>query len=87
MLSGEGYAFASTADRVVTARDAQQAPLRDARTKHDDAIAALKTAQAAKPVPASRDRLDAAERALSKTQDNVRANAAAMGARQTALSS
>jgi hypothetical protein len=63
MLAGEAFNFLATADRVIFAAENVQAPLKDARQRHDAAILALTEAQAENSSPASRYRLDAAERA------------------------
>lgn len=79
MLAGEVYSFAGTAERVMAAREAQQAPLREARAKHDAAAGALRTALGGKAAPASRDRLTTAEATQRAAIEAVTATAAAMG--------
>jgi hypothetical protein len=81
MAAGELYALAGTAERVMAAREAQQAPLREAQAKHDRAAEALRTAQAAKPAPASRERLETATAAHRAATEAVRGSAADMGCR------
>ena len=48
MFCGETYALLGTADRVVTAAEAAQAPLRDAARRHQLALDELTAAEAAK---------------------------------------
>ena len=79
MLSGEAYSFAGTAERIMAARAAQQAPLRDAADRHAAAVDALQAAKSAKPTPASRERLQAAERAEASAAEAVRTQAGTMG--------
>jgi hypothetical protein len=79
MLSGEAYSFAGTAERIMAARAAQQAPLRDAAARHAAAVEALQAAKTAKPTPASRERLEAAVRAQASAVEAVRAQANTMG--------
>ena len=75
LVAGEAYALLMTANRVVVASDALQAPLIDAKQRHDDALKALAKARNEKPVPVSRDRLEAAERAKTEADKAAREQA------------
>jgi hypothetical protein len=82
LFAGEAFAFLATANRVVTAAEASQAPLRDAARRHQMALDEVTAAEAAKPSPAPRDRLDAAERAKNAADEASRTKASEMGCRK-----
>ena len=82
MFAGELYNFVSSADRVILSAENVQAPLKDALQRHDAALQALAEAQAEKPSPASRDRLDAAERAKDNADKAAREQASLPGCRK-----
>ncbi len=52
LICGEGYNLSATAERIVVEREANAAPLRDARAKHDAALAKLSATDAAAPASA-----------------------------------
>lgn len=66
MLAGEGYALVGTADRIVTMREVQQAPLREATARN----------------AAARTRLETAEKAHKAAVDAARDKAAEKGCKQ-----
>jgi hypothetical protein len=82
LVSGEAFAFLATANRVVTAAEASQAPLRDAAHRHQMALDEVTAAEAAKPQPFSRDRLVAAEAAKAAADAASRSKASEMGCRK-----
>lgn len=52
LLAGEAYNLSATAERIVVERETNAAPLRDARAKHDAALAKLSATDAAAPASA-----------------------------------
>lgn len=79
LVAGEAVALIATAERVIVARDRQQAPLQDAIDRHKAAQRAIETAQRETPRPADTSRLAAAEARLAAAEASVREKAAERG--------
>jgi hypothetical protein len=75
LLAGEGFGLLRTADMLVTSRDAQQAPIRDAEAKHAAAVARVAAA-------AKSDAVAKAEAAKATIDANAMAKAAEIGCRK-----
>jgi hypothetical protein len=66
MLAGEGYALLGTADRIVTMRETQQAPLREATARNAEARGRLDTAERNHKAAVDASREKAAEKGCAK---------------------
>jgi hypothetical protein len=82
MLAGEAGAMLQTAQRVTAAREAMRGPLAALALKRQAAVDELTKAEAAKPGPSNRSRLDAAERAKAEAEKAVRDKSADKGCRE-----
>jgi hypothetical protein len=72
LLCGEAWGLIATGERIIAVREQIQAPLRDRAAQHRAAEAALRNAQAVKPLPADRSRLLAAQHRKQKADDAAR---------------
>lgn len=82
MIAGEVGAMIQTAQRVTAAREAQRAPFVALEEKRKAAIAELTAAEAAKPEPAPRTRLEAAIAGKAAAERTVAEKAAEKGCRE-----
>lgn len=81
LAAGEAWGLLTTGERIVTARETLQAPLRAQLLEHERAVATLKMAEAATPAAPDRSRLAAAEARQRAADAAVRASAADKGCR------
>lgn len=87
-MAGECYNFLASADRIVSQREAQQAPLRAAAQRHADAKARLAKAEAAfAAAPETSARLKAADERLRWLEATAADRAAQSGCRQGCIAS
>lgn len=77
MLAGELFAIITTADRIVTSREIQQAPAKEAQRAHAKALRRLAEAELAlAEIPATSERLEAAIARQASADDAVIAKSA-----------
>ncbi len=82
MLAGEAGAMLQTAERVTAAREAMRAPIAAQAMTRQAAVDERAKAEATKPIPANRTRLDAAERAKIEADKAARDKSAEKGCRE-----
>ncbi len=82
MLAGEAGAMLQTAQRVTAAREAMRAPIAAQAMTRQATVDELGKAEAAKPMPANRTRLDTAERAKIEADKAARDKSAEKGCRE-----